>query len=134
MRAVLDVNVLVSGLLAPAGASALLIRRWLAGDFEIVVSERLLAELGRALAYSKLRARVPDAAAAEFTGLLRATATIRPDPPNAARQSRDPGDDYLIALAESSAAILVTGDKDILDLSVSRPILTPAGFVARLGA
>jgi len=40
-----------------------------------------------------------------------------------------PRDDYLIALAESSASILVSGDQDILALSKSRPI----DFEARLG-
>ena len=59
---------------------------------------------------------------------------MRPDPPNPAQRSRDPGDDYLIALAESSASILVSGDQDILALSESRPILAPADFQARLGA
>ena len=132
MRAVLDVNVLISGLLAPDGASARLIRRWLEGDFELVVSERLLAELKRALAYPKLRARIPAAASDEFIGLVRATATVRLDPPNPPGRSRDPGDDYLIALAESSASILVSGDQDVVALSASRPILAPADFEARL--
>jgi len=130
---VLDINVLISSLLAPDGASARLIQRWLEGDFELVVSERLLAELKRALTYPKLRARISEAASDQFIGLVRATATMRPDPPNPPQQSRDPGDDYLIALAESSASILVSGDQDILALSESRPILAPADFEARLG-
>jgi putative PIN family toxin of toxin-antitoxin system len=132
VRAVLDINVLISGLLAPDGASARLIRRWLEGDFELVVSERLLAELKRALAYPKLRARIPEAASDEFIGLVRATATVRPDPPNPPGWSRDPGDDYLIALAESTSSILVSGDRDILVLSASRPILAPIDFEAKL--
>jgi putative PIN family toxin of toxin-antitoxin system len=134
VRAVLDVNVLISGLLARDGASARLIRRWLKGDFELVVSERLLAELSRALAYPKVRSRIPEAASAEFIGLLKATATTQPDPPKATRQSRDPGDDYLIALAESTASILVSGDQDLLVLSASRPIFAPDDFEARLDA
>jgi uncharacterized protein len=133
VRAVLDINVLISGLLAPDGASARLIRRWLEGDFELIVSERLLAELRRALAYPKLRARISDAASDEFIGLIRATATMRPDPPNPPQRSRDPGDDYLIALAESSASILISGDQDILALSESLPILAPADFEVKLG-
>ena len=129
----LDINVLISGLLAPDGASARLIRRWLEGDFELIVSERLLAELKRALAYMKLRARVSAAASDEFIGLVRAAVTMRPDPSNPPQQSRDPGDDYLISLAESSASILVSGDHDILALSESLPIRAPADFEARLG-
>jgi len=134
VRAVFDVNVLIFGLLASGGSSADLIRRWLAGDFEMVVSERLLAELRRALAYPKIRARVPEALAAEFMALVRATASVHPDPANPLRFSRDSGDDYLIALAESTASILVTGDNDILALSASRPILTAVEFAARLDA
>jgi len=45
VRAVFDPNVLVSALLAPTGAPAELILRWLAGDFELVVSEQLLVLL-----------------------------------------------------------------------------------------
>lgn len=132
MRAVLAVNVLVSGLLAPEGAPAEPMRRWLAGEFELVVSEKLLAELRRAPVYPKLRGRVPEAVAPELVSLIRANATIRPDTPHPPRRSRDPGDDYVIALAESSASILVTGDQDVLDLS--GPILSPARFAAGLEA
>jgi len=133
VRAVLDVNVLISGLLAPDGASARLIRRWLEGDFEMIVSERLLEELERTLAYPKLRSRISEAAAEGIIGLIRETATMRPDPPSPPQQSRDAGDDYLIALAESSASLLISGNRDILALSKSRPILAPADFEARLG-
>ncbi|TMD08021.1 MAG: PIN domain-containing protein [Chloroflexi bacterium] len=42
MRAVLDPNVLISAILAPTGVPAALLRHWLDGEFELVVSERLL--------------------------------------------------------------------------------------------
>ena len=132
MRAVLDVNVLISSLLAPEGRPAILVRRWLAGDFELVASERLLTELARALSYPKLRMRVPDRAAMEFVDLLRSAARMSPDRRNPPRRSRDSGDDYLIALAEDTASILVTGDQDLLDIRPNRPILAPAAFLAKL--
>jgi len=50
VRAVLDPNVLVSALLSRSGAPAQIVARWLRGEFELVLSELLLAELGRALA------------------------------------------------------------------------------------
>ncbi len=71
MRAVLDVNVLVSGLLSRAGSPGRLIALWLGGAFELVVSEALLAELDRALAYPKLRKRIGPEDAAEYLELLR---------------------------------------------------------------
>ena len=49
MRAVLDPNILIAALLSRSGAPAQIVWRWLAGEFELVVSETLLAELERAL-------------------------------------------------------------------------------------
>lgn len=130
-RAVLDPNVLISALLSPSGSPAALVARWLAGEFELVVSEQLLAELRRALAYPKLRSRITDEEATAFVDLLGRTATRVDDPATSLRRSRDPGDDYLPALAEATAAILVTGDQDLLALA-DVPVLSPAAFLESL--
>ena len=130
-RAVLDPNVLISALLSPSGSPAALVARWLAGEFELVVSEPLLAELRRALAYPKLRSRITEEEATAFVDLLGRTATRWEDPARSARRSRDPGDDYLLALAEASAAILVTGDQDLFALA-DAPVLSPAAFLESL--
>ena len=134
MRAVLDPNILISALLSRSGAPAQLIARWLAGEFELVVSEWLLAELERALAYPRLRARIAAGYAAEFVALLRAGAELAPDPSDAPRRSPDPGDDYLLALAESTDARLVSGDQDLLGLGGGLPIHTARGFLDLLDA
>src|SRR5579859_5869697 len=47
---------------------------------------------------------------------------VDPDTPPPAR-SADPEDDYLIALAASERAILVSGDKDLLDLGGAIPVV-----------
>jgi uncharacterized protein len=52
VRAVLDPNVLISALIAPAGTPATLVASWLSGRFELVVSERLVGELERALTWT----------------------------------------------------------------------------------
>jgi uncharacterized protein len=127
-RAVFDPNVLISALLSPSGSPAALVARWLAGEFELVVSEALVAELRRALAYPKLRSRITDEDATEFIGLLSRTATAVEDPVAVPRRSRDAGDDYLLALAEAAASILVTGDQDLLDVT-DVPVLSPAAFL-----
>ena len=132
MRAVLDPNVLISALLAPAGAPAHLIVRWLAGDFELIVSERLLAELSRALPYPKLRSRITADEGRAFVQLLSSTGAVAPDPPSAPRRSRDRGDDYLPALAAASSAVLVSGDNDLLVLAPDLPIYSPSEFIKRL--
>jgi putative PIN family toxin of toxin-antitoxin system len=132
LRAVLDVNVLVSGLLSRAGAPGRLIALWLGGAFELVVSEALLTELDRALAYPKLREHIGREDAAAFIDLLRSTASMFADAEHADHVSRDPGDDYLVALAAASASILVSGDNDLLVLAAELPIQPPPAFLGLL--
>jgi hypothetical protein len=132
VRAVLDPNVLVSALIAPAGTPSRLVARWVAGDFELVVSDKLLAELARALAYPKLRQRVTSEEAERYVELLDRAATHVADPEDPPRRSSDPDDDYLIGLAERASAMLVSGDTHVLALAASLPIRTPADFLAEL--
>ena len=132
MRAVLDANILISALISPRGAPAQVAARWLAGEFELIVSEALLAELERALGYPKIRARVPVADAAAFVAALRRAALIAPDPPASPWRSPDPGDDYLVALAHAERAPLVSGDQHLLELEGRFPIYTARRFLELL--
>jgi putative PIN family toxin of toxin-antitoxin system len=132
VRAVLDVNVLIAALLSPSGAPAEVVSRWLGGEFELVVSDNLLAELERALAYPKLRARIAPEDAAEFVSFLGRAAMHVPDPPAPPRRSRDPGDDYLLVLAESESAIVVSGDEHLLELADRLPIRSARVFLEML--
>jgi putative PIN family toxin of toxin-antitoxin system len=134
VRAVLDANVLIAAWLSPIGAPAQLLARWLVGEFELVVSERLLAELERALGYSKLRARVTPALAVELVSFLREAAVLAPDPPAAPRRSVDRGDDYILALAEAESAIVISGDRHLLELADRFPIRSPRAFLGDLEA
>jgi hypothetical protein len=136
VKAVLNANVLISAVLAPAGAPAKALRLWLDGAYELVVSPRLLAELERALAYPKLRARVTPQESGELLDLLGRHAEVVPDPRGGAQPARsaDPGDDYLIALAAAEDAILVSGDAHLLALAGELPVLSPAAFLARIVA
>ena len=133
VRAVLDVNVLVSGVLSAKGASAEVLRASRDGEFELVISEKLLAELRRTLAYPKLRKRIPQEQAASFANWIRDHGSLAEDPMSRPPVgSRDPDDDYLLALAIYRSAYLVTGDQDLHVLNPDLPILTPAQFAAKL--
>ena len=132
MRVVLDVNVLISALLSRAGAPGRLIALWLEGAFELVVSEELLAEIGRSLAYPKLREHISHEDAADFITLLRATASIVADAERPDHISRDPGDNYLVALAKASSSVLVSGDRDLLVLAPELPIQDAGAFLEQL--
>ncbi len=133
MRAVLDPNVLISAILSSRGAPARLLLRWRDGDFELLVSPLLLAELKRALGYSKLRKRVSAAQTRELVSWLERTATLVDDPKQEPPvRSTDQGDDYLIALAHARRAALVSGDKHLLALAGKLPVFSAAQFLSSL--
>lgn len=130
-RAVLDPGVLVSALISPGGAPAKLVAQAVAGEFELVVSPALLTELDEVLRREKFRPHFDLETAVEFVALLRRGATNADDPEQSPPlRSSDPDDDYLIALAHSRNAVLVSGDSDLLDLTGGAPICAPADFLA----
>lgn len=122
-------------MLAPGGTPATVVRSWLSGEFELIISDALLGELERALAYPKLRTRIEAAEAQEIIEVLRRSATMIDDPievPDV--QSADAGDDYLVALAAVAHAAIVSGDHHLLDLADRIPVYAPAEFLALLEA
>jgi uncharacterized protein len=133
VRAVLDPNVVISGLIAPGGAPAHVLHSWRAGRFEMVVSPRLLEELRRALAYPKLRRLVSPEEAASAVRLLVEGARVAEDPEPIDVRSADPGDDYLIALAAGQRSALVSGDRHLLQLQGQIPVYSPHDFLVLLG-
>jgi putative PIN family toxin of toxin-antitoxin system len=133
VRAVVDVNVLVSAVLSAKGSSAEILRASRDCQFELVTSEMLLGELTRTLAYPRIRKRIPQEKAAAFIDWIRDHGRLADDPVGAPPVgSRDPDDDYLLALAIDQRAYLITGDQDLLVLNAHLPILTPARFAAQL--
>jgi putative PIN family toxin of toxin-antitoxin system len=138
LRAVLDCNVLVAGLLSPNGPPAELLRRWLEGEFELVASGALVAELERVLAYSKIEQRLRGDQAERFLLLLSEEAVIAPDPVPPPAEVRelpsDPDDAYLIRLAVAERAVIVSGDRHLTAMAPDFPVHTPADFVIRLDA
>jgi putative PIN family toxin of toxin-antitoxin system len=98
---------------------------------EPILSPRLLDELENVLGHDKFRSYIGLVEAREFVDLLRREFTVAPDL-EGARHPRlaDPGDDYLVALAQGNNAILVSGDKHLLDLAGNgAPVLSPADFL-----
>lgn len=132
MRAVLDPNVLIAAILSRSGPPALVLRAWLDGRFDLIVSKALLAELERALRYPKLESHVSADQRSGYIELLRTTATQAEDPADVAAICDDPGDDYLIALARAHQTLLVSGDRHLLALAKRLPIMSPRAFLESL--
>jgi putative PIN family toxin of toxin-antitoxin system len=100
------------------------------------MSIQLIEELETVLARPAFRDRLGDESIARFLLGLHSIAELVDDPPPAEEQvSRDPDDDYLIALARAAHVDgLVSGDRDLLVLDdPAHPVWTPATFLARLG-
>jgi putative PIN family toxin of toxin-antitoxin system len=133
-RAVLDPGVLIAALLSRTGAPAQLLMRWIRGEFELIVSPRLLNELRTALQRPKFRRYVTADEVEAYWSLLEQRATVVVDPEPHSRLTPDPGDDYLVSLARVAAAhYLVSGDTHLTGLRRSQPpILTPRAFLSAL--
>ncbi|MFZ9668914.1 MAG: putative toxin-antitoxin system toxin component, PIN family [Solirubrobacterales bacterium] len=129
MRAVLDPNVIISAALSPGGSPARVLTAWLEGRFEIIASPGLIDELERTLAYPKLHKRIPEPDAAALVRLVERGSVMREDPVDPPPISKDPGDDYLIALAAGSEAVLVSGDRDLLALAPEIPTFSAKKFL-----
>lgn len=107
MKVVLDPNVLVSAAVT-TGVSAELLDRWFDDrPFDLVVCPALLAELRRVLARPKFRRWITADEAAVLVDRLEREADACPDPEEVSAVTRDPKDDYLVALFRDAGADLL---------------------------
>jgi uncharacterized protein len=135
IEAVLDTNVLVSGILGVPRATSTpgeLLRRWHAGEYVLVISEHILSELARTLAdpYFATRLHASEVEAA-LTG-LRARAVLQPITARVRGVATQPKDDLVLATAVSAgAAYLVTGDRPLQSIGQYEgvAILSPRRFL-----
>ena len=111
MRVVLDTNIIVSALLAPAGKPAAIIRIWLDGKFTLLTSAAHLAELRSTLQKPRVSERIkPHKAGRLINQVSKIAEDVDPLP--RMERSPDPTDDFLLAMSEGGMAnYLVTGDK-----------------------
>lgn len=132
-RAVLDPGVLVSALITPTGTPARLLSATRNGSFELIVSPQLLEELILVLRREKFRRYVNLDLVDRYVELLRRDAAMAADPSGPPPiRCPDPDDDYLIALAHSRDAALVSGDSDLLELAGEIPVFSPFEFLEAL--
>jgi putative PIN family toxin of toxin-antitoxin system len=117
--------------ITPTGVAARLLGEAREGAADLILSPLLLGELKQVLGRDKFRRYVGAGEVHDFISLLRGEFPLVPDPEEIGNlRSADPNDDYLIALARSQSAILVSGDKHLLDLAGNgAPVLAPADFL-----
>ncbi len=117
IRVVLDTNVVVSAIRAERGPLAVIREAWLAGRFQVSVSDPLLEEVERTLAKPYFADQVGKVLARHFVDLLQETALVHPIIEQVAGVATHPEDDRILATAKNARAqFLVTGDKGLLAL------------------
>ena len=119
IRAVLDTNIFVSGLISASGPPRQIVDSWLARTFTLVTSPYLIEELRHVLAYPRIasRLRLSEYELTLLFDTLIALAEVKLDVNPLPGVTRDPKDDAVIACAFASQAdYVVSGDQDILIL------------------
>ncbi len=138
MRAVIDTNVLIAGLLWRGPPHALL-EQVRAGTVSLVSSPALLAELADVIGRSKFDAILSRTNTSRERSLaeVRQLAEVIEPPPLPQPVCRDPDDDQLLALAlAAKVELIVSGDNDLLSLGSFEgiPIVAPAEAVSLIKA
>jgi len=138
VRAVIDTNVLLSGLLWH-GAPHVLLEHVRAGTLGLVSSPALLAELELVIGRVKFDVILTSANTSRENAVAEAwqLAEVIEPPPLAVPVCRDPDDDAVLALALAAQVdLIVSGDDDLLALMHFQniPIATPAQAIRRIKA
>jgi uncharacterized protein len=126
-RIVVDTNVLISRLLVPGSVAGRAVDRALDRG-RLLVSEATMVELTTVLGRAKFDPYVSLAGRQQFIRLLGRIAELVPIL-RPVRACRDPKDDMFLELAVNGGAdVIVTGDRDLLELHpfLGIPILIPA--------
>lgn len=134
-RLVIDSNVWIAALIAPAGKARQLVNAVLDHDIGVLMSESTFDELVSRLDRPKFdRYREPESWNSFLTALVE-LAQWQEDAGTATGIARDADDDKFLALAVTGQAdAIISGDRDLLDLVSHEgiPIFTPAEFLRRL--
>ncbi len=126
MRVALDTNVLVAAV-ATRGLCADVVNLIMA-EHELILGEAVLTELKRVL---RKKMRVPAVVIDEFESLLRRESRVVPKAKAFVVAIRDKSDIPVLSEAiAGNAEILITGDRDLLDIAEQLPIqiLTPRAW------
>lgn len=137
IRLVVDPGVLVSALIGRSGSPPdVVLQAWIDDRLELIVSPLLIQELRLVVLRPKFRKWFDEATGRQLVARMERHATVLPDPVRTSPLTRDPDDDYLVALARSAeATAIVSGDRDLLVLEGNDPpIWTPGDCAERFSS
>lgn len=133
LKAVLDANLFISGLLTPKGPSAKILSQWRVGAFDLVVSIPILHEIQRVIFYPKIKKRLSwtNSEIIEFLRGLSQFSIMVSGQTKVNVIKDDPTDNkYLACAFEGKADYIVTGDQHLLKVREYKgtKIITPREF------
>jgi putative PIN family toxin of toxin-antitoxin system len=132
MNVVLDTHVLVSAIFWP-GESRDCLAAWARRSFHLAVTAAIFAEYGEVA--RRMRKKRPEVNPQPWLKWIERKAKVYEAAPLGKSRSRDAKDDPLLVCALASGAeIIVSKDKDLLDLQkpFGIEVLTPRQFLSRL--
>lgn len=134
-RVVIDPNVFVSATITPSGALGPILTLIDDGVIVPVVTQHLVDEVVEVLGRPKLATYVKPGVSAAFEDQMRRLGEWHADIAEPLAVTRDPQDDYLVALALGASAEAITSGDDDLHAAVNLgvAVLTPRELLTRLG-
>ena len=138
LRAVLDTNVFVSSLLNKTGAPARLLDAWRAGEYLLVTSPPIMAEIKAVLELPRIKDKyaLTDQDIRQLLDLLEKDAILVPGlSPVNNTILQDPKDEIFLSCAlDAGADVIVSGDRHLLSLKAFEgiPIVLVRQFLDRL--
>lgn len=138
IQAVIDTNVIISGMAYPASVPGKIMQAWRSGALDVFISDYILDEIRRVLPRLRHRHGMSEAEIddlVDILGLLAEVIEPEPLPSGAVRDTKDtPVLGTLISgMEKHSVDYLITGDKDLLALKGHYPVITPAEFWLKHG-
>ena len=135
MRLVLDTNIYVSNLISEKGNLAKIVRWWLEGEFDVLVSQPIIDEILRVSGYERIQKKYAQVREnrLEYAALIAEQALwIEPQEKLDVIAADESDNRYVECAVAGGAQYIITGDEHLLELGEYEGIrvLTPAAFVA----
>lgn len=136
LKAVVDTNVIISGAIKPQGTVGAVLQRLRRRDYTLLISRKTLDEVVAVLHRPRLRRKYQlsnRTVRATLRLIVLCSELVEPDVEIAV--CRDPHDDKFLEVAVSGkAAVIVSGDHDLLTMTsyAGIPIVAPSQFLMML--
>ena len=136
LRVVLDVNVIVSSIIAPSGTPGRIYDAWKRQQLYVITSPVIIAKTLEVIRRPSIQRNfsISEADIQAIKTLLERRTILTPHNLKLTVVERDPEDDnIIIAAVEGKADCIVSGDSHLKDLGSYEdiPILSPSEFVVR---